>query len=78
MKDHSAAAQCVKAYKVDKISYDQSYLSGKQIKVEFQDDNKRRKDSKYYILHSAKVAITVAKWVISQGNAMPAENVYLL
>jgi hypothetical protein len=28
-------------------SYDQSYLAGKQIKVEFQDDGKRRKDSKY-------------------------------
>jgi hypothetical protein len=28
-------------------SYDQSSLNGKQIKVEFQDDSKRRKDSKY-------------------------------
>ena len=39
MKDHASASQCVKAY-------DQSYLGGKQIKVEFQDDKKRRKDSK--------------------------------
>lgn len=28
------------------FSYDQTLLSGKQIKVEFQDDTKRRKDSK--------------------------------
>lgn len=28
------------------FSYDQTYLAGKQIKVEFQDDTKRRKDSK--------------------------------
>jgi hypothetical protein len=40
MREHSAAQECIKIY-------DKSSLAGKPIKVEFQDDGKRRKDSKF-------------------------------
>lgn len=33
MKDHAAAAECVKKYLLPYVSYDQSSLNGKQIKV---------------------------------------------
>lgn len=34
--------------------YDQTSIGGKKIKVEFQDDSKRRKDSKYIIANASK------------------------
>lgn len=49
--------------------FDQSPLNGKPIKVEFQDDGKRRKDAKYPLVHPAKAATTVARWATSPGSA---------
>jgi hypothetical protein len=46
MKDTESAQQVIKKYHLYLSSYDGHSIGGKQIKVEMQDDTKRRKDSK--------------------------------
>ena len=75
MKDHDSASDVVKKYFYIKHSFDQSNLGGKNIKVEFQDDSKRRKDSKYFMRYSVWDAIIVEKKVISPDNAKHREAV---
>ena len=61
MKEYSAAQQCVKTYGCN-YTVTTRVLGGKQIKVQFQDDGKRRKDSKYSLSdRSSKGCFTCGK-----------------
>lgn len=64
MSDHAAAEECVKAY-------DQSYLGGKQIKVQEKKPRSSSRTTASVGKTATRGATTVERWVTSRESATP-------